>query len=305
MKNTTLHIIRLIFFIVSFQNQNTFPKNKEFITQFCSNNIEHPFNYDLNVKLISRNTDNSEYMLCLHGSGGNNTIADAVQSYNVVQDHLVSFNFPDYNNDNPEDDPRLSTFGTIEELLPALYMLKKLIIDGGLVSINLYGFSAGGGVIVNVLAVLAGNRFAQELAEIGITKDNKAHILSAIQNGLIILDCPLKSIEEIIALRGGNNKLLDNLLQTYAQRYKENNLRPIDAIKSWNNVKLSILLYFEVPDEILSNRDDSQYAQLIQQYNKGTTTIITGYDGGHCSKHTALWQAYNDTQFAKCNASTE
>ena len=276
-------------------------ENKEFISQFCTKKINHPFNYDLDVKLISADAVTSGYMICFHGSGANNKIADTLKSYNVIQDNLVSFNFPDYNKDKLEDDPKLSTFGTIQELLPALYVIKNLVIDGNLKSINLYGFSAGGGVLVNILTVLSGNRFRQELQDIGITKENKSEILTAIQNGLIILDCPLKSIEEIIAFRGGSNKLLDNLLETYAQRYKENNLRPIDSIKYWHNLNLKILLYFEALDDKLSNRDDDIYANLVKQHNLGSTEIIYGVYGGHCAKHNKLWDIYNEFKFNNKN----
>jgi len=62
----------------------------------------------------------------------------------------------------------------------------------------------------------------------------------------------LKSFEEILAFRGGKSALLDNIFETHAQRYRENNLRPIDSIFCWKNIKTTILLYFEVGDEKIS-----------------------------------------------------
>lgn len=268
-----------------------FAENKEFIVQFCGNKVAHKFNYDLAIKLVKSESDNADYMVCCHGSGANNTIADSLKSYNVIADNLVSFNFPDHDMDRLDDDPTLSTFGTIQELLPALYVIKNLVIGGNLKKINLYGFSAGGGVVINILTVLSGGRYNKELQDVGITEENKAKILGAISNGLIILDCPLKSCEEIIALRGSDPSL-NKLLTVYSQRYKDNDLVPIESIKQWKNLNLAILLYFEVPDEKLSNRDDTIFADLVRNHNNGLTELIYGSDGGHCEMHTKLWDSY-------------
>lgn len=270
-----------------------YPENKEFIQIFCARQ-NHPFNYNLDLKLIPAQQKTDQYMICFHGSGANNKIADTLKTYNVIPDNVVSFNFPDYDNDKLEDDPTVSTFGTIQELLPSLYVLKNVIIDGELRSINLYGFSAGGGVIVNILAILSGTRFESELLNIGITKGNKEQILTALQNGLIILDCPLKSMDEILEFRGGKNAQFDYILQTYAQRYSQNNLRPIDSIAHWNNLNLNILLYFEVPDEKLSNRDDELYVNAMREHNHGITHVVFDCNGGHCKKHEKLWEVYSN-----------
>lgn len=272
--------------IILFMHSTIIAENKGPIMEFCSGKISHPFNYDLDVKLIQGDTENSDYMICCHGSGTNNKIADTIKSYGVVKDYLVSFNFPSF-----EEYSSIATCGAIHELA-ALYVLKNVVIDGGLNKINLYGFSAGGGVIINVLSVLSNNRFEQELLSIGITQEHRQQILAAIANWLTILDCPLKSIEEIIAFKGGNDTCLDHILQTYAQKHAENELRPIDSIKTWKNVHLKILLYFEVPDEMLSNRDDALFSQLIERYNLGSTTAIHGSDGGHFKKHSKLWDCY-------------
>jgi len=167
-----------------------FAENKEFIAQFCSGKIAHPFNYYLGTKLLLADKETSRYMVCFHGSGDNHTVANDLKWHHDIQENLVSFNFPDYDKDRREDDPKLETFGSIQELLPALYVLKNLIIDGDLKSISLYGFSAGGGVAVNVIAILSGTRFEKELQSIGIDKSTRSSMLSAIQNGMVILDCP-------------------------------------------------------------------------------------------------------------------
>lgn len=258
--------------------------NKTAIEHWCKTN-KHPFSYNLAVKIIP-NTHSDSYMICCHGSGANNHIADAVQSYGV-KNNLISFNFPDYDNNTRNIDPRQATFGTIQELLPFIYVLKNIILQGNLSRINLYGFSAGGAVIVNTLAVLLQDIYDQDLLSIGITSQDKTRILNAVKEGIIILDAPLKSIEEIIAHRGSNY-----ILESYAAQYKKNHLRPLDSLKNLSKLKLTILLYFELPDEILSNRDDVLFAQALKTYNQGKTYIINGSTGGHCAAHTPLWHLY-------------
>lgn len=142
-----------------------------------------------------------------------------------IEATLVSFNFPEYDiKEEREYDYRQATFGTIAELLPALYVLKQIVIDQGIASIDLYGFSAGGGALINVIGVLNTSTYDTELKKIGIHTLEKEKLLSAIQKGIIVLDTPLKSIEEIIDHRGSTPEF-----EYLAKNYRDNNLRPIDS----------------------------------------------------------------------------
>ncbi len=250
--------------------------------------IQSPFYYDLKVKLLKGHSENENVMLLLHGMGSDNRIADVLQSYGDIPDHLISFNFPDSGFLSKPYDPRMTSFGSIQEIFPVLYLLKKLVVDGGLTSINLYGFSAGGGAAVNTLRVLNTDTYDKELASLGIDQRAKQAILQALQNGVILLDAPLKSIPEIIALRGS-----DENFNIIGARYRKNDFEPIDAIKYWQGLVLNVLVYFEKPDAILSNRDDALFMERIRAVNpKGVVEGLEGNYGGHVSYHTALWKAY-------------
>ncbi len=158
---------------------------------------------------------------------------------------------------------------------------------GGLPSVSLYGFSAGGGAIINALAVLNTSTYDQQLAYIGITLEHKKAIITALEKGYIILDCPLKSGGRIIALRGVTPEL-----KLFAHEYAKNNMRPIDVLKLLANLKLQILLHFQVPDEIIGNYDDALFIERLRNANKGTTMVVFGNDQGHNSFHGALWKQY-------------
>lgn len=247
----------------------------------------NPLNYNLGIHIKPGKKSDEHVTICCHGYGHNNQIADVIHSHNVLSDHLISFNFPDHDISD-KNDPSKSHFGTIDEILPLLYVIKLCVVDANLTSLNLYGFSAGGGAIINALAILNQKTYDQQLRSIGVTAEHRKKIIDAIQNGSVILDCPLKSIEEIIETRGTNEEFI-----TLAQRYASNNMRPIDALDMLNGLSLNLLVYFEVPDDILGNKLDAHFIERLQTVNQGKTTITKGFHGGHNMFHKMLWDAYS------------
>lgn len=242
----------------------------------------HPFSYDLHLSYTYGKS--SDVMILAHGMGGNYQIKDVIN----VDKTLISFNFPDYDYSQRALKTEQTTFGTINELLPLLYVIKKSVVEEGQQTVDLYGFSAGGGAIINALAALNTNRFDENLKAIGISQKEKDQMLQAIQKGVIILDSPLKSIEEIIAFRGSNHQF-----EVFAKRYQANDMEPINALKYLNGLSLHVILYFQNPDEALSNRDDNLYYSRLKTYNaRGTTKLIVSNDGGHLAPHYALWNYY-------------
>jgi hypothetical protein len=226
-------------------------------------------------------------MLCFHGYGDNYEIALSLKKLGCIEATLVSFNFPEH--DIKKGRTHIlskASFGTIHELLPALYALKQTLQGQELESIDLYGFSAGGGAVINMIRVLNTSTYDAQLKTIGIGAAEKKRLLSAIQKGIVILDTPLKSVEEIISFRGSTEEL-----ELLAKNYRENSLRPIDSLKSLEGLSLDLILHFQEPDEILSNRDDRLYIETIR--GCGKVAVIIGNDGGHTADHTSLWQFYN------------
>jgi hypothetical protein len=180
------------------------------------------------------------------------------------------------------------SFGTIDELLPALYMIKHTVIDEKKSSVDLYGFSAGGGALINTLAVLNSSKYDAQLKKVGIGSLEKKKMLFAIQNGLIILDAPLKSIEEIIDGRGSTEEL-----ERIAKQYRNNDLRPIDSLQLLKGLSLRVLLYFQKNDEILFNRDDQLYIKRLRAGQpNGRIHVVMGEEGGHNTPHMPLWNYY-------------
>jgi len=244
-----------------------------------------PFKYDLSPTLLQGKSRDAPVLLCLHGYGGNASIGQVLHSYNLPH-HIISFNFPDHSLYERAIPNKKTTFGTIQELLPFLYIVKTLIIDSKLNTINLYGFSAGGAALINGIAVLNGNLYKLELESIGIFSSERQQILQAIQKGTIILDAPLKSMRELMRKRKESGSLRD-----IAKRYETNKLEPIDSLMMLSPLALDVIVYFEVPDEAVLNDDDDLYEQRLREYNrKGKTTFIRGSSGGHLEYHKELWE---------------
>jgi hypothetical protein len=241
------------------------------------------------LHLFSIPGTSSRTMICFHGYGANYQIAEDLKKLGLIDATLVSFNFPDHDLQQKAYDPHQLTFGTIQELLPAFSVLKKYVIEEGLETIDLYGFSAGGGAVVNLIAVLNTPTYDTELELMGIGKKEKKQLLKAIQKGLVILDAPLKSVEEILECRGASPEL-----EILAGNYQKNNFRPIDALKSLEGLSINVILYFQEPDEVVFNRDDLIYIERLQKANpKGTISVIIGNEGGHSAPHLLLWNTYS------------
>lgn len=240
--------------------------------------------YNPSSELIQDTRDRSHVMITCHGCGANKQIGHSVAP-NVAMP-VLTFNFPDHDIDE-NFDVYTSTFGTFDEYVPLIYLLKACVTSG-ISTISLYGFSAGGGAIITTLSILNNPAYTDKLTRIGVGKEEVEVILQAISRGTILLDAPLKSVREILSIRPN-----DHMIQVLAPRYKANRFEPIDCIEQLKGLTLSILVYFEQDDKILSNRDDELYYQKLCSVNKdGKNELVVGRDGGHNGFHKKLWAAY-------------
>ena len=244
-----------------------------------------PFDYDLHLTEIPGKDD--RVMICLHGYGANFEIGYALASLQCISSTIVSFNLPDHDLWQSDLAQRPPSLGTFDELLPIFYVLKRYCLDQKRDVIDLYGFSAGGAALINALVVLHRQEHLKMLQTLNIGPIEIAQILSAIQKGRIILDAPLKSVDEILEVKGSSPDF-----EILAKNYQANGFRPIDSVQKLDGLKLTIYLYFEIGDEILTNRDDALFIQRLQTANHlGTTHVLSGSFGGHNYPHLSLWRA--------------
>ena len=229
-------------------------------------------------------------ILCFHGYGGDRDIARVLRSYPQIEEHLVSFDFPDARCWEGMYDPKTGTFGTPAELERPLRLLHALVVDEGLERVYLYGFSAGGGALINTLVALHSPKWADYVLSLGIDDDAKARMLAAVQRGIVLLDCPLKSIQEILDERGASYEM--EVLQA---RFAQNRMTPIDSVQELAGLGLNVIVHFQDPDEVLTNKLDQEFIRRIESANRnGWTKVVIASEGGHVSYHAALWQAYSE-----------
>lgn len=260
-------------------------------------NQNTPFDYALNASAYQGRSKDEEVLLVLHGYGASFRTGEELNRYRVLPQHILSFNFPDYGNAPDTKKPEETAFGTVNEILPVAYLLKVLLIDNGLEKVHLYGFSAGGGALINTIAALNGRTCDKALSRIGINAPEKQQLLAALQRSRIILDRPLKSIEEIIAFRGSSHELA-----VLAARYRQHAMRPIDALAGLQGLRLNIMIHFQQSDEVLSNRDDREFLKRLKTYNSpGSTCIISRKTGTHTDFSLALLRAYAAFIKGKCS----
>lgn len=237
----------------------------------------HPqLHEDMDIHVLRGNEEDAEVLICCHGFGGCGKLTQELEKVGIIPHHIVGFNFPSHGSKVHQEDPHKLVFGTVEELLPLFHVMLESW-KAGADEIHVYGFSAGGGAVVNAMGVLAKNRFPRELKSIGIGNKERKALLKAVERGSIILDCPLKSIDELVEDRG-----LTPELEIVGSRFVKNRMVPIEALRNLQGLKLNILLHFQEPDLTLTNRDDALYISTLRQANrKGKTHVVIGDEGAH------------------------
>ena len=105
------------------------------------------------------------------------------------------------------------------------------------------------------------------------------------------MDSPLKSIDEFNAAHPEASWDPNNAL--FTRRYQENGMDPIEAIAKWKGLDLSVVVFFQNPDEAISNRDDALFKERLLKANpQGRNVVLTGNEGGHLGFHRSLWKAF-------------
>ncbi len=247
---------------------------------------DHPFDYDLHLSTFPGK--NQRTMICFHGMGADYKLAKYIQQISQLEDNFVGFNFTDHEISKQLLEPENTIYGTIEDLLPAAYVLKKIIIDEGKEAVNLYAFSMGGASLINTLVMLHTDKYDSYLEKIEITSEIKAKILDVLRKGYILLDCPLKSMREVITMKGANR-----WSNPIGARFAENNLEPIDSLEYLHNLGMNFFVHFQKNDEYFSNRDDELYIERLKKFNQGWVKVTSNGDEGHKLPHNGLWLQYH------------
>ncbi len=255
------------------------------------------FGYDLGIEYHTH-SDNRVFkpekraIFYLHPWGvvgmPNKKHAHLLKLYDVLPGDIITFNFPDGVWRAPIP-LWYSSLGQLSDVLPALYALSYAYDTFGLKAIDIFGYSRGGAVAVNMLAVLHNKTgtYDTALAEIGITATKRKQLIALIENGSVVLNCPL--IDGNVTLKK-YSRTVQFLARTFTN-YKHDGLQALQSAQLLSDLKLRVLLHFQYNDTRVTNQKEAELYNAFAQCNPDATYLLLGNDGGHVHSHDALSKA--------------
>ncbi len=246
------------------------------------------FGYDLSITHMSdlrnqiENNDLQRIKLFVHGYANNYKQAYVIGDlYKLLPGDFASFNLPDYAAYPPLiPQSHKSHFGQLKDVLPMLYTMNYLRSTLGLSALDLYGFSRGGAVVVNALAVLCDStgRYDEALQKIGIDADARRALIDLIKNGSVVIHSPITNANVILKKRfmGLPYKMHASL------SYDPNGLQPLKSAQSLDSThQFKVLVHFQHKDEsVLNHKEADLYNAFARNYPEHTY-LVMGNDGGH------------------------
>ena len=252
------------------------------------------FGYNLRIEHIIDNDPNLVHTknrptLFIHGWGDTKGSGRLLKAYcDVLPGDIITFNFRDRGVIIPKI--QHSSMGQLPDVLQALYVLKWAQNTLNLDSIDIFGYSRGGATTINMIAVLHDKtgKYDADLARIGIDQKERKKLLEIIQNGCIVLDCPLMDVKVCAEYKFNNfaQKALKAL--SFVSHYKRDGMQAIDMAKKLNGLTLKILMHFQYNDKIVPNKREAEFYHNVSAHNPYSTFVVLGNDGGHLHTHRTL-----------------
>ena len=252
------------------------------------------FNYNLTIEHIIDNSQNVQTnhkrpTLFFHGWGDTKNCAKLLKAFcEVLPGDVITFNF----HDRGVIIPKVwhSNLGQLPDVLPALYVLKWAKDNLKLDEIDLFGYSRGGAVALNMISVLNDKtgKYDKEFIRLDISAQDRKEMLNMIQRGCITLNCPLTNVN--VSANYRFKELAPNILKAFSKlgRYQIDGIQAIESAQKFDGLKLNILLHFQYNDTIVSNENEAELYNRLAQHNPDTTYVVLGNNGGHLHTHAAL-----------------
>lgn len=264
--------------------------------------------------------------ICLHGFGDNKSGPIRAKkdfgSAHLPGD-IITFNFPDAATKKGIPTSK-SSLGQWPDMQAALYVLTAMH-NCGEKSIGINGHSRGGATAVNMIAALADqtNKYQEKFAALGIDTAKKTALLQMLQNGHVVLECPLTEVRAVIRHQVAQSSVgsslshwfgpwlasgcirasassVDYCASAVVRKYRPWQEQAIKSVAKWQNAKIPTIVHFQrddtrgCGDEVLGNEHDTEFMTRLSASNGAThTRVHTGYDGGHNSSFASFAPARN------------
>ncbi len=252
------------------------------------------FQYDLGVELQIPKEPNAprayrRAIMYLHPWGvlalPNKRHAQLMKHYDVLPGDVITFNFPDGVWKGPLPIWH-SSLGQISDVMPAIYALNFAVEKLKLEAVDLFGYSRGAAVAVNMLAVLNDKqgKYDKALEQIGIMKSDRVRLLKLIQSGSVVLNCPI--IDTNTTLNSYSKPV--QFLARKLTNYKDDGLQALQSAQQLAGLNLKVLLHFQHNDTRVTNLKEADLYRAFAQYSPTSTYLVLGDDGGHTHSQEAL-----------------
>ncbi len=213
--------------------------------------------------------------------------SDLLRYYNVLPGDVITFNFPDAGWRLPF--PFVySSFGQLSDVLPAIYTLAYAYDHFHIRAIDIFGYSRGGAVAINMIAVLNDKAgiYDEKLAALGIDGEKREKLLETIKKGSLVLNCPLVDTNATLTMYSA-------FIRTFFSRvtqYKVDGLQALQSARSLADLAMPVLLHFQYHDRRVFNIKDGELYCIFKHSNPDATFLVLGNDGGHVHTHVTLAQ---------------
>lgn len=251
------------------------------------------FGYDLSIthikdqSLATVHPERKRVKLFVHGFAENKNQAMVFSGhFGVISGDFVTFNLPDRVSFIPPIINRWyhTSFGQINEILPTLYALNYLRAALELDGIDLIGYSRGAAVITNMLFVLfdTTGAYDQALASIGIDTEDRLALIQLLEQGSIVLTCPLRSMKKVFEDHWIVSKIPGHVAAIgYATKFKTDGMQPLESAHALSRFSIPLLIHYQHNDESVGSAYESEFYSALAERNSKDTFLLVGNDGGH------------------------
>jgi pimeloyl-ACP methyl ester carboxylesterase len=270
------------------------PWQKKF-AQYNTKEITKKLGYNPSIRLYQGDArvHGNDVTVYIHGYGDNHqfTIPFFMLNSYMLPGTVIGFNFQDVTENAFKLKIGKSSVGQSGDIA-TLSLVLKMLDECGVESFNLFGYSRGGATTVTTLGRLCSyDQHRLFFERIGITEQQAHRIITKVQKGTIVLNCPLIDSNAVAHYWFGRfdkffmNSIIPRIMEHRA--HEDQAIHAADAIQKMN---FRILVHFQKNDKVLGN-EPAIDACFYNNLKGPHTYLVIADDGGHLHSGKTLGKA--------------